>query len=249
MEREPNTGGVIEPLVPEKRAPSGPYRSPARLSSVVIALLTVHVVFDAAAAIADWQMLDLLQRVRDGAAVTFEEASAHDDRVFYAGLLQFAGVILAGIPFLMWFRRVYRNLGPLGVQMLRFKPGWAVGGWFVPFLGLARPKSIANDVWRASNPELPRDLVEPPEGAPVPGVMNWWWGTFLVGWWLYPVDTGGDLNPSLDELMTQVQRALAADAFLVVAGILAILVVRKITLRQEQRHATLASQGSPAPAA
>lgn len=247
MERETSTGGVIEPLVSEKPAPAVPYRSPARLATVVIALLTVHVVFDAAAAVVDWQMLDLLQRVRDGAIVTFEEAAAHDERMFWAGVLQAAGLLLAGIPFLIWFRRVYRNLGPLGSRTLRFKAGWAVGGWFVPFLGLARPKSIANDVWRASNPELPRSFVEPPEGAPVPALMNWWWATFLVGWWVYPVDNGGELDPSLDELTFQVQRALVADTVLVVSGILAILVVRRITLRQEQRQATLTAQGPPLP--
>lgn len=231
-------------------APEGTYRSPLRLSNVVIAFLTVNVVVDLASAIVDSQTLELIERVREGGTVTFEEADANYKAMNGAGILQIVSLVAAGIPFVMWMRRSYRNLGPLGVSMLRFKPGWAVGGWFVPFLWWARPKSILNDVWRASDPELPREMHRPPEAAPVPRVMNWWWGFYVLGSIVYPSATRDELDPSLESLESTIQQVLAGDVFFVLAGILGIVVVRKLTVRQERRHAMLSSVGGvPQPAA
>lgn len=235
-------GQRVEPL---HLAPSTRYRSLVRLSNVVIALLTVHVVFDVAALVVDVQMLGLLERIRDRGPATIEEFVAADERVFWSGVLQSGAELAVAVAIIAWLRRAYRNLGALGVRRLRFKPGWAVGGWFVPFLALARPKSILNDVWRASDPELPHDVYRPPAGAPVPRSFNWWWGFFLVGSWAYPVDLGsGTAPPSLGAAIFDVRRIAVGDASLIVAGILAIVVVRKTTQRQEQRRAALEAAGA-----
>ena len=232
------------------RAPGGPYRSLVRLSNVTIALLTVNVVVDLASAVVDYQGLELVERLRTGATATFEEVDASDRRMTTSGILQLVALVAAGIPFVMWMRRAYRNLGPLGTKWLRFKPGWAVGGWFVPFLWWARPKSILNDVWRASNPELPRDLHRPPAGAYVPALMNWWWALYVGASVVYPSAVPEERDPSLEEIQTAIQQTLAADVFFVVAGILAINVVRKLTLRQERRHAVMqGTVAAPQPAA
>ncbi|MDQ4124918.1 MAG: DUF4328 domain-containing protein [Actinomycetota bacterium] len=230
---------VGAPVTSLHAAPAEPYRSARRVATVVIAFLTVHIVFDIVAAAVDVQMLGLLTRIRDGAAVTFEEAQAHDDRMYWSGILQDGAALLVLVPFVVWLRRVYRNLGPLGTRSLRFKPGWAVGGWFVPFLNLARPKSIVNDVWRGSDPELPREMIEPPEGARVPAYVNWWWGTLLASRAIYPTPVPRRV-PTVEEMVVDVQRVLVGDVLLVVAGILAIVTVHKTTQRQEQRRARLA---------
>lgn len=240
MDRERDVLGI--PPAPTRIAPPTAYRAPGRLAKVVMALLAVNVVFDLGAALVDWQMLDFLERARQGDFVTFEEATEHDNRMAYAALLQFLALVACGIPFIVWFRRVYRNLVPLGTRTLRFGTGWAVGGWFVPFLGLVRPKSIANDVWRASDPDLPPEIEAPPTGVRVPVYMTLWWITFVVGAWIYPpLDFGGNAEPSLGELVFEVRRTFAGDVSSVVSGLLAVAVVRGITLRQEQRHARLAS--------
>lgn len=82
---------------------------------------------------------------------------------------------VACIPFLIWFFMAYKNLDWRGIG-LRFTRGWAIGSWFVPFLNLARPKQIANDIWRW------RDLA--PEGfdhsrSPVTPMLHWWWALYL----------------------------------------------------------------------
>lgn len=221
------------------RAPGGPYRSLVRLSNVVIAFLTVKIVVDLASAVVDYQGMELVERIRAGSTVSFEEVDANDRRMTTSGILQLVALAAAAIPFVMWMRRAYRNLGSLGVRWLRFKPGWAVGGWFVPFLWWARPKSILNDVWRASNPELPRDVHRPPEGAYVPGLVNWWWALYIAGSVIYPSGFSEERDPTLEEIASTISQALAGDVCFVVAGILAIVVVRKVTLRQERRHAVI----------
>lgn len=235
------TSGVGGRVARKHGAAADPYRSARKVATVAIAFLTVHIVFDVVASVVDVQMLGLLNRIRDGAAVTFEEAQAHDDRMYWSGILQDGAALLVLVPFIVWLRRVYRNLGPLGTRSLRFKPGWAVGGWFVPFLNLARPKSIVNDVWRASDPQLPPEMIEPPEGARVPSFVNWWWGTLLASRAIYPTPVPRRI-PTVDEMVVDVQRVLVGDVLLVVAGILAIVTVQKTTQRQEQRRARLAQE-------
>lgn len=247
MERDVVSGEAETRTTPERRASEGPYRSARRIASATIAFLTVHAVFDLAAVVVDVQMLGLLGRVRDGAGVTLEEVTTHVDRMYWSWILQLVAAFAVLVPFVLWLRRVYRNLGPLGIRSLRFKPGWAVGGWFVPFLNLARPKSIVNDVWRASDPELPPEVARPPEGAPVPAAVNGWWAALIAGRLVYPGPVD-DVRPTLDAMVLDVQRIIVGDALLVVAAILGIVTVRRITLRQEQRRARLAQkEGVPVP--
>lgn len=241
--RDGATGGLVEPPASEKLAPTGPYRSARRLASIVTALLTVDVVFALAGSVADFQMVRALESA--GAALTWEEAAAYD-RLIQIGALQGGAGALTAIFFILWSRRVYRNLGPLGTHLLRFRPGWAVWGWVVPILSFARPKSIANDVWRASDPGLPRRIQRPPDGAPVPSVLNWWWGTYLVGF-ADPLgfEAGEDGAATIEEWVGILRWGQGSDLVLAAAGVLAILVVRRTTARQEQRHAALQAAGGP----
>ncbi|MDQ3956829.1 MAG: DUF4328 domain-containing protein [Actinomycetota bacterium] len=215
---------------------------------MTVALLTVNVVLDGAAVISDLDYLDLLVRARDGAAVTFEEADAADDRQAFIGIAQGLALIAAAIPFLMWFRRAYRNLGPLGASRLRFKPGWAVGGWFVPLLNAWRPKQIANDIWRMSDPDLPPRLGAPNKDQPVARVLTLWWVFFLMSGFFYRVSFGPGGN-RLEAAITATRWTLAGDLFSMIAGISAILVVRALTLRQQRRAFALRIQRDDDPAA
>lgn len=226
-------------------APDEPYKSAVRVANVAVALLAVHIVFDVFAAAVDVQMLGLLDRAREGALVTLDETQALTDRMRRTGMLQYGGVVAVLVPFVVWTRRVYRNLRSLGTRRLRFKAGWAVAGWFVPFLQFARPKSILNDVWRASDPELPREILGPPPGAGVPAVVNWWWAALVTCRLIYPdglLEAG-----TLDRMTFEVQRVLVGDVLLIVAGVLAIRTVLKLTRRQEQRRARLVTETGAAP--
>jgi Protein kinase domain/Domain of unknown function (DUF4328) len=180
--------------------------------------------------------------------------SALSDLVFGAeGLV----LLLVAVLFLAWFRRVYRNLEALGARGLRFKAGWAVWGWFVPVLGLFRPKQLLNDVWRASDPDLPADDPASWRRRPVPGVLTWWWLAFLASMTTRAITTQsvhtlavlmtfGLLSGPLDLVAPTSGVQSLADLLTVVSGLLAFRVVRMTTDRQEAREARLAGRAGPA---
>lgn len=222
-------------------AGSGPFRRLDGIGRIAVALLVANVVLDLVAVVTDFQMIGLVDRAKGGRFVSVEEADSLDLRMARIGLLQLVSVLITAIGFVVWFRRAYRNLGALGVRRLRFKLGWAVPGWVVPFMNLARPKSIANDIWRATDPALPSEIDDPPAGGRVPPLLNWWWATWIVSGFLYGTSDTLDARASLDEILQQAQHYAVSDSLSVISGILAILVVRAITDRVHRRHEVLSS--------
>jgi hypothetical protein len=241
MEGELAAGSSYQTGRPHYPAGAGPFRRLDGAGRVVVALLVANVVLDLVAVVTDIQMMGLVDRAKGGRFVSVEEADSLDLRMARIGLLQLVSVLMTAIAFAFWIRRAYRNLGALGVRWLRFKLGWAVAGCFVPFINLARPKSIANDIWRATDPALPREIDEPPAGGRVAPLLNWWWAAWIVSGFLDGSGDGLDARASLDEILSQAQRYAAGDTVSVISGILAILVVRAITDRMHRRHEMLAS--------
>jgi Protein kinase domain/Domain of unknown function (DUF4328) len=170
------------------------------------------------------------------------------------GVFAAEGVVLlvTAVLFLLWFRRAYRNLEALGARGLRFAGGWAIGAWFVPILSLVRPKQLLNDIWRASDPDLPVDNDGSWGRKPVPSVLTWWWLAFLASMiaraittesvhTLAVVMTFGLASQPLDQVQPTSGIQSLADLLSIVAGLLALRIVRLITGRQEARAARLAA--------
>jgi hypothetical protein len=180
--------------------------------------------------------------------VTSDEIDATDARQAVIGLVQFIGLIAAIAFFVRWFRRAYRNLPALGAETLRFRRGWAVWGWFVPILGWFRPKQIANDIWRASDPEAP-----PAEGGPsrwqekpVSGLFQLWWAAYLISTFLDNVAARYSLRADdVDGYDAEAVAYMVADTAAIVAAVLAVLVIRRTTARQEARAARLVAELEP----
>jgi serine/threonine protein kinase len=170
------------------------------------------------------------------------------------GVFAAEGIVLlaTAVLFLLWFRRAYRNLAALGARGLRFSDGWAIGAWFVPILSLVRPKQLLNDIWRASNPDLPVDDDGSWRRRPVPSVLTWWWLAFLASMiaraittesvhTLAVVMTFGLASRPLDQVQPTSGIQSLADLLSIVASLLALRIVRLITARQEARAARLAT--------
>lgn len=218
-----------------------PLRRRANLARAALVLITlasvVAVVFDVAER-------SLLARVGSGEPVTAGELTASDDRQVAIALVQAGLGILAAAFFIAWLHRAYKNLRPLGVELLRYGPGWAIGAWFVPILNLFRPKQIVNDVWRGSDPEL-EDRVGWIDG-PVPFVFAVWWiaylGASLVGTVADRIFLRAETTDDY-ELSSAVY--IATDSLTVLAGILAVLVVDMTTARQAARVAAAGGGDHP----
>lgn len=183
--------------------------------------------------------------------VTSDEIDATDARQAVIGLVQFIGLIVAIVFFVRWFRRAYRNLPALGAEPLRFRRGWAVWGWFVPILGWFRPKQIANDIWRASDPEAPSAEGGPSrwQEKPVPGLFQLWWAAYLISTFLDNVAARYSLRADdVDGYDAEAVAYMVADTAAILAAVLAVLVIRRTTARQEARAARLAVEFGHHPA-
>lgn len=194
---------------------------------------------------AEYSLLDRAERI----GITQAEAETNDSRQVAIGGVQLLVLLGTGIAFIIWFHRCYRNLLAFPVTKLRFGTGWAIGAWFVPILNSFMPKQIANDIWRGSSPSVKDDHHEVWKD-PVPGFLLVWWLVWLLG---VAIDRGifrslRHTVPTLNDLQWQSKLYIASDVLLSLAAILAIVVVRRITDRQEERARSLSQQAAaPAP--
>ena len=172
------------------------------------------------------------------------------------GVVQALWFLVSAAFFLAWFRRAYANLVPLGARRLRYGRWWTVGAWVLPVFGLFRPKQLLNDIWRASDPDLPPDMGDRWRRRPVSLLLGWWWLTFLASILVRSITTEavhaaasvmtlGLLPSQLDRFQASADIQVLADLLTVLAGLLALGVVRRTTMRQEQRAARLAGSSGP----
>lgn len=86
--------------------------------------------------------------------------------------------LLAFVPtvvlFLSWFYRAYLNLEP---SERRWRPKWAIRGWFIPVGNLVIPFQIANDIWRSG-----RQKGRPNAPATIAGWWFSWLGSGVLSW-------------------------------------------------------------------
>ena len=185
--------------------------------------------------------MGLLARAASG-GISQAEAASNDARQQLIGVIQVVLYLATGVTFLVWFHRVHKNLPGLGGRQLKYSPGWAVGGFLVPFLNLVRPLQVMREAWHGSDPSgLERDMG--PSGPSLrnqlgtPALMGWWWAFFLISGFL------GNLimrmsfaeNQTLDQLKTLTTLMVFSDVLDVPSAILAISLVSRITRWQAQR--------------
>jgi Domain of unknown function (DUF4328) len=211
------------------------FASQHRRALWVVGFLSVTSIAILLAIISTAHQIGLLSRVHGGGIVTPSEAEASDARQLvttlgYAGLL-----VVTGVVWMFWQHRAQSNLRDVGTGDLRFTPGWAVGWWFVPVASLWMPYLTVRELLRASEPSV-RDWRQARTGS-LPGL---WWAAWIVASILtaigraYPDDTPGQFLAS--------SRVFAVELIvLLVAGGLAIVLVRRIDGRQMALHRRLAA--------
>jgi hypothetical protein len=205
-----------------------------RAKWAIIALVAVAIL-DAVAVWVDWARYGLLDRIASGGGYTFAEANTSDSRQQAIALLQIGALVFGALFFIRWFLDAYRNVDPLGGSR-DFTAKWAGWAWFVPILSLWRPKQIANEIWRASDPDHADE--NPSEAAPLWGVLTLWWACWIASNFLsqfgarmaFRGDTAAGLRNSTAAY-------LIGDSIDIAAAVLAIAVIRRITARQEERAA------------
>lgn len=142
--------------------------------------------------------------------------------------------LLTAILFLIWIYRAYKNLVALGPSDLKYSPGWAIGGFFVPFLNLVRPYQVVMEIWRSSAPEVRGSFgaAWKHEGSSL--FIGLWWGAWLISRTLDSMGAFMVFGARIgDQLSVATRFRLVTDVTSIVSAALAIMVVLKINTRQE----------------
>jgi len=209
----------------------------------VTIFLAVIILVDFIAVIFDYLEIQLVNRALAGEIITEQEAIANDSRQSSIGSAYLILYIITGILFLMWIHRAHRNLTSLGVEGLQYSPGWAVGGFFVPFLNLVRPFLVVTEIWEASDHTVGIDDGTAWEKAQTSPVIISWWLLFLITGILGSIIFRVALQTeTLEEMLTTSWLYMSMDALDIPAAILAIIVVRNIDNRQETKNKLIASR-------
>ncbi len=163
-----------------------------------------------------------------------------------SNVVQLAIYVVGGVLFIVWFHRAYGNLGALGVRRPRRRSGWAIGGWFVPFMNLVVPKQLANDIWRSGDPEL--DAGDAHWGSrPVSGVVHLWWALWILSGVSFRYSTTSmSAADTFDGLHASIVADAVCQVFGVAAAVAAVWVVKRASERQERRARLIDAPGAAA---
>lgn len=245
---QPGYYGVATPVYGWR--PQAPFRSLKGLAVALYVLLAASAV-GAVVSLVAYLMRALLlgDLIDDPSSVTDGEADNADTFVTvatgFAGLALFATAIV----FCVWFYRARCNVDLFGPSKQTLARGWAIGGWFCPVVWWWFPMQIADDVWKASDPDAAD------RGGATPGrkgLLWTWWILFVLAVWSHA--GASFLYPSEDDIVLDDAKDLRTADYvtgglwilMVLAAIAAILVVRRITAFQHTREArALAAAGLP----
>jgi Domain of unknown function (DUF4328) len=195
--------------------------------------------------------VDLMSRlVEDGEVFSalspqaFDDVQANDDRQLVVFVVWAAAWVAAAVFFIRWFWSAYWNLRALGQPETRYHPAWAMVSWFVPIFGFWRPKQMANDIWRGSNPDGGAIAKDAWKDMSVPALLWFWWAFWIVSsslsnyvgrlWW--DADTP-------ESTRTAAKVDVASSGLEIVTGVLAIAVIVKLTSRQLARARRVSAAG------
>jgi hypothetical protein len=220
-----------------------------RRAAIATGLLLLCAVADFLAIAAEVGDSHLVSQLRSGAYVSLAAASTADSRVRDLGWVQLGLFVGTAAAFITWFSYAYGNLERLGIGGLRFGKGWAIGGWFVPVLWFVRPKQIANDIWRGSDPNAAANLNLSSEGDGAPWILNLWWGAFVLVGVFDRIAFFSNRNATTPSaISSSLKLLIASDAIDFVAALLAVAVVYQTTARQRARIARLRGAEAVEPA-
>ena len=168
----------------------------------------------------------------DGTRLDFNALTSTDHFKSVIAVFELIALLAGGIAFIRWFHAAYRNVTLLAPVEVTYKPGWAIGAWFVPILGLWRPKQIADEIWHVGELQPPPDPPPADRLGKTTTVMAIWWALWIIGSIVGNVSTrfffGTD---TLAHIRHTDELHIAALLLDIVGAAFAIVVVRRITHR------------------
>ena len=229
-----------------------PYRSGHWRARVTIILLAATIVLSLVNVISGYLQINLLSDAVAGVEISEERVTLNDLREMAVALLSVLVYIATVVAFSMWIHRAYSNLPALGnpKQGLEYSPRWAVGGFFIPFANLVIPFKVTREIWNKSDPNIRSDddfMFAQPASAPLVGVWwTFWIITNVADNIVFRLSRGAETP---ETLLWLTKLGIGAAVLEIPAAIFAIMVVREIDRRQEERsgHVTFTHSIPPPP--
>ena len=97
--------------------------------------------------------------------------------------------LLSMILVSIWIHRAHANMHEAGIDGLEFTPGWAVGWFAIPIANLFKPYQAMKELWNSSS-GLSNEF-----GGEAPGILNFWWATWLLSGFVSYAGLLGGLDP------------------------------------------------------
>jgi len=204
-----------------------PFDSAGPRATFAVAMLGISIFLDALSMISSMMQVQLLNQISQGRDFTDAELDMNDGREALIGLAGIVCYLVTATAFLFWFHRVHRNLPALGATNLKYSPGWAVGSFFIPILNLFRPFQIMKEVWEHSLSSSAHRFSS---------LVGLWWAAWIIANIVGQIGFRLAMNAeSVDTLIAGTWATAFQCLVSIVAGVLAIQVVRSITRMQEDR--------------
>ncbi|HLK58579.1 MAG TPA: DUF4328 domain-containing protein [Chthonomonadaceae bacterium] len=232
-----------------------PFQSIASLGWCVLVLLVANILLDLMGVVFGLNQTQLLSQMQTPGGFRLGELVSNSHRLVAVGAMMIVLRLVTGPCFLVWMYRAYRNLFALGTQGLSFSPGWAVGSFFVPILNLFRPYQAMSEIWRCSDPRSVSYGTLGWQRVPIAARVGFWWGCWLLCgvtvWFSLQMTVSSTMEfgqeAKIEGLLLGTWGQVAAEVLSVIAAILLISIVQRVSRWQEQRGQPLATPyGLPA---
>ncbi|MEU7061331.1 DUF4328 domain-containing protein [Streptomyces sp. NPDC046197] len=217
---------------PAEAPPRGPVVRPlGGLAQAVIVLLCVDAGLGLFSVYAD---LNSYLAAGNVLSITQQDARHADTAYQVSGFLQICGILATAAVLIPWFYRARVNAEAFSQAVCTRGRGWAIGAWFVPGGNLWLPFRVACEIWDASAQSAPDLSWQHVSRTPVRA----WWATWVAAAAVGRVAAVLDRHASLDTLRNAAAAYALADVLSIVAAVMAILFVKKLTRMQQTGPAT-----------
>lgn len=211
------------------------YRSPQRRAQWAIALIALIAIGSLIAVVFRIHERNLLVDLstRNISANFLQLVQESDQRISSISTVLAVLNLLTVIPFLMWFNRSYRNLLAFGATDLRYgrSPNWAWISFFIPLLNIIRPFQNAQEIWTNTQSALSSQM---PDRQ---WVVQQWWASYMAMNLLAQIAVRALRNTkTLDDLFNLNAVMLVSDIVVMIASVLAIVFLQRLTERQELKY-------------
>ena len=216
-----------------------------KLAKIIKGLFIGIIVFAALRLALDLWGVAFVEQAKSGVKVSQDEGQLLDALVGISALLQIVLHFVTGIFFLRWFYLLRRNMSALKVPYFFGHPLDVVGAYIIPIVNLYQPLINSQDIWRATDPELPSAAAW--ATAPSSPLITAWWWLWVgqnIGHQVAAFITRNSIREgaSLQELSNVYLSSGAAECLSIAAAVLAMMVVVRMTDRQEKYQKVVAAR-------